>query len=156
MNRVDRRLAIAGSRNTSPLSQPEVTRVINTFLGLDASVQPVTYEAGARTVFRIISAEVSDTGEEYGEIVFGEDIYPGTGLANPNAALTMRAAVAHEASHFHRWLNKTQLDDPELEYLDEALTSLEAVQRYGHQLDYTEITQLIADAHFRLSSVIEA
>ncbi len=129
--------------------------MINTFLGMDTSVQPVTYEAGARTVFRIVGAEESEDGEEYGEIVFGEDIYPGTGLANPNAALTMRAAVAHEASHYHRWLNKAQIDDVELEYLDEALTSLEAVQRYGHQLDLTEITQLVADAHFRLSSVIE-
>jgi len=137
-----------GGRRTSPLTDHDVRTVTNTFLGLDPQVRTVRYEAGVKTVFRV--TKDPDTGEEFGEIVFGPDIYPGPGLANPNSVLSMPAAAAHELAHYHRWANKTQLDDPDQVSLDEALTSLEAVMRYEHALSPVDIRELVADAHFRL------
>jgi hypothetical protein len=151
---LSRYFPIMGGRRTRPLSESEVRAVANTFMGLDPSVHTVRHEAGARTVFRIVSAEDSDTGEEFGEIVFGPDVYPGPGVANPNAVLSMRAAAAHELAHYHRWLNKTHLDREDQVDLDEALTSLEAVMRYEHALTPVDIRELIADAHLRLSKII--
>jgi hypothetical protein len=110
----------------------------------------VRYDESARTVFRVVPAAESDTGEEDGEIVFGPDIFPGGSIANPNSCLSMRAAAAHELAHYHRWLNRTELDGKKLMHFDEAMTSLEAVQRYGHRLDHPEITQLIGNALHRL------
>jgi hypothetical protein len=150
MSGKSRNLPLLGGRSTRPLDQHAVNRVSSTFLGLDPDVRSVRYDEGSRTVFRVVAAEASDTGEEFGEIVFGPDIYPGGNIANPNANLSMRAAAAHELAHYHRWLNRTELDGDNLVHLDEAMTSLEAVQRYGHRLDYTDIIQLIGDALHRL------
>ena len=61
-------------RNTAPLSDHEIKRVANVFLGLDRNVN-VRYEENCRTVFRVSFDE--QTGIEYGEIVFGPDIYLG-------------------------------------------------------------------------------
>jgi hypothetical protein len=116
----------------------------------------VRFDATSNTVFRVVPAHESDTGEEYGEIVFGPDIYPGGSIANPNSALSMRAAAAHELAHYHRWLNRTALPETDLEHIDEAMTSLEAVQRYGHRLDATEIVQLVGDALHRIGLHIQS
>lgn len=140
--------SLLGGRNQAPLSDREVKRVVNTFLGLDDTVRSVRYEEGRRTVFRVANDE--DEDEEYGDIVFGPDIYPGTSAANPNSHLSMRAAAAHELSHYHRWLNKTEINEIENESIDEAMTSLEAALRYFDSLDATEVRQLIADALERL------
>jgi hypothetical protein len=149
-----RSLAIMGGRRTRPLTNNEVLAVSTTFIGLDPTVQTVRYEPGARAVFQVISAADSETGEEYGEIVFGPDIYPGPGLANPNSVLSMKAAAAHELAHYHRWMNKTQLNGDDKVDLDEALTSLDAVMRYEHVLSRVDVRELINDAYFRLSKNI--
>jgi hypothetical protein len=62
----------------------------------------------------------------------------------------MRAAAAHESSHFHRWRDKTELDGGHLSDIDEALTSLDAIRRYYGTLNDTEIQQLVSDAMQRL------
>ena len=64
----------------------------------------------------------------------------------------MRAAVAHELSHFHRWRDKTELNGEHLTEIDEALTSLDAVQRYQAHLNENEVRQLVADAMQRLQA----
>lgn len=143
-----------GGRRTRPLSDTDVRAVTATFLGLDSSIRTVRHDPEGRTVFRVVPPEQSETGEEFGEIVFGPDIYPGPGLANPNTILSMQAAAAHELAHYHRWLNKTQLDGTDRIDLDEALTSLEAVMRYEHTLSRVDVRELVADAHFRLSKDI--
>ena len=58
------------------------------------------YEQKARTVFLVSKDE---DGEDYGEVVFGPDIYPGESVIDPNSALSLQAAAAHELTHFHRW-----------------------------------------------------
>lgn len=143
-------MPLSGGRRQAHLTQAEVQRVMDTFTGLDADMRNVRHEEDARTVFRVVPAAESETGESFGEIVFGPDIYPGHGLANPNAALSMRAAAAHELAHYHRWHNATQLDDPEHEHLDEAMTSLDAIQRYGRFLNPIEVEQLVGDSLFRM------
>jgi hypothetical protein len=146
----ERGLALLGGRSTKPLDQASANRVSLTFVGLDKEMRNVRFDPAAQTVFRVVPAAESDTGEEYGEIVFGPDIYPGGNIANPNSALTMRAAAAHELAHYHRWLNQSQIDEAEERHWDEAMTSLEAVQRYGHHLDLHEIQQLVGDALQRI------
>jgi hypothetical protein len=146
-------LPLMGGRRRAPLSDQQVSRVIETFTGLDAEVRTVRYDPDSSTVFRIVNVDESDTGEEYGEIVFGPDIFPGTDVATANSLLSYRAAAAHELTHYHRWLNATHLNGTEFIDLDEALTSLEAVRRYGHKLDPVEIEQLIGDALQRLARV---
>jgi hypothetical protein len=145
------RESLLAGRNTQPLSDDDVRRVYNTFLGLDNTL-PVRYEAGARTVFRVpgMGAEPSDC-----EVTFGEDIYPGKSVLDPNASISMQAAVAHEISHFCRWRDKTEIDDPELFEIDEALTSLEAILRFPKQLNDHDSRQLIADAIQRLQIYVQ-
>lgn len=146
-----RGLALMGGRGQKPLSEQQIRRVSDTFTGLDSEMRNVRYDKDSRTVFRVVGADESVTGEEHGEIVFGPDIYPGTGVAHPNALLSYRAAAAHELTHYHRWANMTQLNGEALEQLDEACTSLEAIQRYGRKLDRVEIDQLVGDALYRLA-----
>lgn len=93
---------------------------------------------------------MTEKGEAYAEIVFGPDIYPGVGVADPNSSLSMQAAAAHELSHFHRWKDKTEVSNADLAELDEALASLEAILRYPKQLNDHEVRQLVADAIQRL------
>lgn len=140
----DRESLLAG-RATRPLDKHDVVRVTNTFLGLDreASVQ---HDPAGRTRCRVYE----EGGEIICDIMFGPDIYPGTGSADPNSILSMRAAAAHELSHFHRWKDKTELDGAHLTHIDEALTSLGAIQRFHSQLNETEVRQLVADAIQRL------
>jgi hypothetical protein len=144
-----RRSLLAG-RHKAPLTAQETLRASNTFLGLDSSVN-ARYSADEVTSFRVT---VTDQDEVYGEIVFGPDIYPGTSLVDPNSALGLEAAAAHELTHYHRWHDKTALDDEAHVHLDEALTSLQAILRY-QQLSSTSKAQLVSDALHRLHLYID-
>src|SRR5262245_25408782 len=139
--------SLLGGRNQVPLEPAAIGRVIDVCLALDHTVN-VRYETNSLTRFRVVPA--ADGEPEYGEVVFSEDIYPGTNLANPNAALSMRAAAAHELTHYQRWHDMRSLDGEQLRHLDEAETSLEAAQRFGAKLNDIEVIQLIADALERL------
>jgi hypothetical protein len=139
--------SLLAGRNTAPLSDDEIKRVANTFLGLDRNVN-VRYEANSRTVFRVGVDEQS--GTQCGEIVFGPDIYPGGNIIDPNSALSMDAAAAHELTHFYRWKDKAALEGDFFEHIDEALTSLEAICRYGGHLNETDKLRLVCDAIQRL------
>jgi len=132
-------------RNTAPLTDSEVNRVVNTFLGLDSEAN-FRHAAGEATRCRVIV----EGGDVVCEIVFGADIFPGKNVIDPNSSLSMRAAAAHELSHFHRWKDKTEIDGDHLMEIDEALTSLDAIQRYHRHLNENEIRQLVADAMQRL------
>ena len=142
----DRASLLAG-RNSAPLSDSEVVRVANTFIGLDREAN-FRHAAGEVTRCRVYV----QGGETICEIVYGADIFPGTSVVDPNSSLSMRAAAAHELSHFHRWRDKTELDGEHLTELDEALTSLDAVQRYQAHLNENEVRQLVADAMQRLQA----
>lgn len=138
------RESLLAGRNVKPLDLIEIRRVTNTFLGLDSSA-PVRHEDGARTRFRV----VQENNEQVGEIVFGPDIYPGAGVADPNSSLSMQAAAAHELCHLYRWRDKTEIVDENLQHIDEALTSLEAILRFPRLGDH-DFRQLVADAIQRL------
>jgi hypothetical protein len=140
-----RHILLAG-RNIAPLTDVQIKRASNTFLGMDNEVN-ARHEPGHPTVFHVVTEE---GGEQYGEIIFGPDILPGPGVADPNAALSLDAAVAHELCHFYRWRDALALDPPELELLDEALTSLQAIQRYEQKLKDHDIRQLVGDAIQRI------
>jgi regulator of sigma D len=62
----------------------------------------------------------------------------------------MAAAVAHEITHWQRWLDKTELVHDDFLEIDEALTSLEAALRFHAKLSDHDVRQLIADAIQRL------
>lgn len=138
--------SLLGGRNVVPLSRQEITRASNSFLGMDANVN-ARYEAGATTKF--VTA-VDQDGQEFGEVVFSDDIYPGQNIANPNAALTLKGAVAHELAHYYRWQDKTELPHGVMTHIDEAMTSLEAALRYSRALDNTDTQGLISDSLQRL------
>lgn len=140
------RESLLAGRNVQPLSDVDVRRVVNTFLGLDKTL-PVRYDPDRRTAFRVPASD-GEGGEC--EVTFGNDIYPGTSVVDPNSALSMDAAVAHEATHYARWKNKTELPSGDLEEIDEALTSLEAILRFPRDLSDHANRQLVSDAIQRL------
>jgi hypothetical protein len=138
--------SLLAGRRVEPLTDPEIRTVANTFLGLDNTV-PTQHDPGSFTGFR---ADIED-GELVGRVYFSSDIYPGPSVADPNAALSMQAAVAHEISHYHRWHDNTELPLGKYRDLDEALTSLDALLRFGRSsLSPHEIEQLARDAVLRL------
>lgn len=143
--------SLLAGRNQAPLSDDDVRRAINTFLGLESAIS-ARYEENERTVFNVGREE---SGEKYGEIIFGPDIYPGRSVIDPNSALSLKAAVAHELTHYHRWADKTALPHDFMEHLDEALTSLQAIMRYERHLGEHDIRQLILDAIQRLQLFIQ-
>ncbi|HEY1205241.1 MAG: hypothetical protein ABSH46_11120 [Bryobacteraceae bacterium] len=146
----DDRSSLLAGRNRAPLNQDEIRRAVNTFLGLDNGVN-VRHDPTSRTAFCVRR----DTGgTTYGEIVFGADIYPGSSVVDPNSALSLDAAAAHELTHYHRWKDKTSVSDEDLEHVDEALTSLLAIFRYDRHLSEADIHQLVADAIQRLQLFI--
>ena len=138
--------SLLAGRNVAPLSDKEIQRVSSTFLGMDNKVN-VKYESGSSTKF-VVSQDAE--GQEFGEIVFSNDIYPGQSITNPNAALSLRGAVAHELTHVYRWQDKTELPHGVNTHIDEAMTSLEAALRYSHSLDTTDVQGLISDSLHRL------
>lgn len=133
-------------RNLAPLNDQDTRRVSSVFLGLDGNVN-ARYEAGATTRF-VISQD--DNGQEFGEIIFSSDIYPGQNVANPNATLSLKGAAAHELTHYYRWQDKSELPHGTMTHIDEAMTSLEAALRYSHSLDKTDVQGLISDALQRI------
>ncbi|MEY2486181.1 MAG: hypothetical protein QOH39_1829 [Verrucomicrobiota bacterium] len=139
--------SLLAGRNVAPLSLGEINRVVNTFLGLDRNVN-VRHEPGARTVFRVVNDDQS--GAQYGEVIFGPDIYPGGNVIDPNSALSIDAAAAHELTHFYRWKDKAAIEGDFYEHIDEALTSLQAICRYGSHLNDSDKIQLVCDAIQRL------
>ena len=146
----DSQYSLLAGRNSSPLDSSEIRRVTNVFLGLDNSVN-VRYDPQCRTKFQV---SLDETNEPFGEIVFGPDIYPGTGIVDPNSALSLDAAAAHELTHYHRWKDKSALEEDSLEHLDEALTSLQAIARYEGQLSQNDVRQLVSDAAQRIQLFI--
>jgi hypothetical protein len=144
------RSSLLAGRNKTPLSADDIRRAVNTFLGLDGDVN-ARFDPGSRTGFRLASG----ASGAYGEIVFGPDIYPGTSVIDPNSALSLNAAAAHELTHYYRWKDKMALAEEELEHLDEALTSLLAISRYDRKLCDSDIRQLVADAVQRIQLFLE-
>lgn len=137
-------------RNQEPLSESRIKSASATFLGLDNQIN-TRYEPDLPTVFHVVEEEP----EPYGEIRFGPDIYPGPNVADPNSALGLSGACAHELSHYHRWHDMVAIDEPELQHIDEALTSLQAAMRYERILNPHDIHQLIDDAIRRLQLYVQ-
>lgn len=138
--------SLLDGRNLAPLSEQEIRRALSTFLGMDNKVN-VKYQPSEATRF---IASLDENGQEFGEIIFSCDIYPGKSIANPNAALSLKGAAAHELSHHYRWQDKTELPSGSMTHIDEAMTSLEAALRYSHMLDTTDVHGLISDSLQRL------
>ena len=141
------RNSLLAGRRAAPLDDRDVRNVYNIFRGLEPRLA-VAHEAGSRTRFRVT---VDEEGEEFGEVIFSEDIFPGGGIVDANSVLSVNAAAAHEAMHHHRWVDRSEIDEPDLEEIDEALTSLEAIQRYPRQLEEHDMRMLVADAIQRLN-----
>jgi hypothetical protein len=137
--------SLLAGRNRAPLDPGQIRRATNVFLALDNKVN-ARYDQNSSTGFRVSF----ESGEEFGEIVFGPDIYPGSSVVDPNSALSLDAAAAHELTHYHRWRDMTAIRQVELKHVDEALTSLQAIFRYGQQLNETDVRLLISDAIQRL------
>src|SRR5437773_9514489 len=138
----ERIASLLTGRNRVPLSQEDVRRAVNAFLGLDDSVN-ARYDPDSPTSFRVSR---DGAGLPFGEIVLGCDIYPGPGVVDPNSALSLDAACANELTHYYRWRDKRALSEDTRRHVDEALTSLEAVSRYRRHLNDTDVQQLISDA----------
>jgi hypothetical protein len=147
----NKRSSLLAGRNSAPLKPEEVPRATNVLLGLDDKVN-TRHDPNSRTEFKV---SVDSLGNTYDEIVFGPDIYPGSSVVDPNSALGLEAAAAHELTHFHRWTNKTAISEEHLEHVDEALASLQAILRYDHQLNRTDVRLLISDAMQRLHLYIK-
>jgi hypothetical protein len=143
--------SLLAGRNKAPLTPEQIKRATNTFLGFDNSVN-TRYDPNASTAFRVTTDE---NGTQFGEIVFGPDIYPGASVVDPNAALSLQAASAHELTHYHRWADLLAINDVHLEHLDEASTSLQAISRYHGKLNDIDIRQLAADAMMRMQLFIK-
>ena len=142
----DDRSSLLAGRNNAPLTPEEIRRATNVFLGFDDKVN-ARHDPNSKTAFRV---SVDGSGNKYGEVVFGPDIYPGPSIVDPNSALSLQAAVAHELTHYYRWRDKIAISEERLDYIDEALTSLQAILRYDHQLDRTDVRVLVSDAMQRL------
>jgi hypothetical protein len=143
--------SLLGGRNQAPLSLVDIRRATQTFIGLDQMVN-VRYEEMVATAFHIA---VDENGQEYGEIVFGPDLYSGSSVVDPNSALGLQAVAAHELTHYYRWKDKTQLIEPSVAFIDEALTSLQAIMRYDRQLSEPDVRQLVSDAIQRLQLYVQ-
>jgi hypothetical protein len=143
--------SLLAGRNKKPLTAEEIRRASTVFLGLDGKVN-ARHDPDSRTVFRV---SVDESGVEFGEIVFGSDIYPGSSVVDPNSALSLDAAAAHELTHYHRWRDLTAISEEHLMHLDEALTSLQAIFRYEHQLNQTDLRLLVADAIQRIQLYVK-
>jgi len=148
----ERLASLLDGRNMTPLNDREQRRAVNVFLGLDRAVS-ARYEARTRTRFL---TSVDEDGDEFGEVVFSEDVYPGANLINPNASLSLDGAAAHELAHYYRWINKSELPHGELMHIDEAMTSLEAALRFSGRISPNDVQGLISDALHRLTMYVAA
>jgi len=143
------RESLLAGRNQQPLSDNDVRRATNVFLGLEHH-PPVRFDPAAKTGFSVRM----EGEDEIAEVVFGVDLYPGQGVTDPNSSLSVEGAAAHELTHWHRWKDKTELTDPDLYEIDEALTSLGAALRYPKLSDQC-VRELIADAVQRLRIFVQ-
>lgn len=66
--------SLLAGRNPNPLTEEEVQRVVAIFFYMDGNVN-VRHDPASPTSFQV--AQDQD-GHDYGEVVFGPDIYPGT------------------------------------------------------------------------------
>lgn len=133
-------------RSVAPLSNQQQMTVSSQFLSLDQEI-PARYDEQCRSHFEVIEEE----GQKVGVVFFGPDIYPGRGdTLDPNSTLPMPAAVAHEATHFHRWQDGHQFNEAGLEFLDEAQTSAESIVRWNRRLRDHEMTELVRDVSYRI------
>lgn len=137
--------SLLAGRNNRPLTQRQIRQATAILLGMEPRVA-FDYQQSAHTAFRVRS----DGDEEFGEIIIGPDIYPGRSVVDPNSLLGVKAAIAHELTHYHRWADAIELPHGVKRHLDEALTSLEAVGRYGNHLSELDVRQLISDAIQRI------
>jgi hypothetical protein len=110
-------------------------------LGGDPKRIQIDRAEGSRTAFN----------PRTGKVRFGSDVYPGRG-GSPNERLSMQAAVAHELRHLQRHEQALALAEPDLEHIDEAMTSLEAA-RLCPALNELQRFQLVLDAIQRLYRV---
>ena len=141
--------SLLAGRSTEPLDQNAVRSVTRTFVGLDDTV-PYRHDPEGYTRLVI---EKDEDDLDIGVVCFSSDIYPGPGYADPNSALSMKAAVAHEMSHFHRWKDQLELKPlGKNRDLDEAMTSLDAALRYASHLIKHELEQLVSDSLQRLAA----
>lgn len=138
--------SLLAGRSAVGLDHRQIRSVANTFTGLDSEV-PYKHDPSGTTRFVV---EVDEDDEDFGIVYFGSDVYPGNSVLDPNSALSMKAAVAHEISHYHRWKDRTELPLDDHRHLDEALTSLDAALRFTGQLSSHEIQQLVRDAFQRM------
>jgi hypothetical protein len=139
------RSSLLAGRNNRALTEHEIRQATATLVGLEPSVA-YDYRADLNTCFQV----GSDAGEEYGEIIIGPDVYPGRSVVDPNSMLGVKAAIAHELTHYHRWADRIELPRGVKHHLDEALTSLEAIGRYSKHLSELEVRQLVSDAIQRI------
>lgn len=139
--------SLLDGRNVAQLDEREIFRAIQVFITLDDSVN-ARHEPNSWTRFQINLDPI--TNQQFGEVVFSADLFPGQNVANPNAMLSLRGAAAHELAHYYRWESKTELPHGEMVHLDEAMTSLEAALRYSAGLGPVDISGLISDALHRL------
>jgi hypothetical protein len=146
MSRSSTHRSLLAGRGKAPLQQKEITRASDTFVGLDRTVN-ARYEENSYTRFHVTEGEEDG---EFGEIIFSNDIYPGSSVTNPNACLSLTGAAAHELAHHYRWRDKSEISHGVLTDIDEAMTSLEAALRYEKHLNSTDTMGLISDALQRL------
>ncbi len=140
--------SLLNGRNAEPLSDVRVQTVSAAFHWFDRTAN-VKHDGG-RTRFRPIAGDPVVNHE----ILFGPDIYPGANIGNPNSCLSMRAAVVHELTHKVRHDNGFEVNEPELEHIDEALTSLSAILQFQRKLEDFEILELVSDAVQRLQEYV--
>jgi hypothetical protein len=143
--------SLQAGRNQRPLEEGEIKRVTSMFFNLDPSSN-TRYDAASRTAFR----PIADDNEVNHEIVFGPDIFPGPAVADPNACLSMKCAVAHELTHKSRHDDLLEINEAELEDIDEACTSLGAILRFQGHLSEQDVRELISDAIQRLMMYVAA
>lgn len=144
--------SLLAGRNARPLTERQVRQVTSILVGMEPQRVAYEYQSDGFTAFRV---QVEEGGEVFGEIVIGPDIYPGSSMVDANSMLGPKAAIAHELTHYHRWVDGIELPLDDKRHLDEALTSLQAIGRYASHLSEVEVRQLVADAIQRIQLYLE-
>ena len=142
--------SLLAGRNSQPLTEHQKRHAIAILVGLEPRIA-YDYHVSAHTAFRVRT----EGEEEFGEIIIGPDVYPGGSVVDPNSLLGVKAAIAHELTHYHRWADAIELPHGLKRHLDEALTSLQAVGRYSNNLSDVDVRQLISDAIQRIYLYLE-
>jgi hypothetical protein len=138
---------LSGRRITS-LTPEEIKSMERNFRGLGYD-GPLEFDESASSKTKFVVAR-DENDDEFGKIIVGADIFPGYDVANPNAVLDPIAAVAHEITHYTRWVSKRELPFGIFNDIDEAMTSLQAVCAFKSDLNALHIEQLVSDALSRL------